>query len=217
MWREYTRETPARPGWAVVSAGAALILTTSLAWVLTNHGPPGATLGSSITPAYWPISFSLPADAKPLSQWDKLPLISDPGGVVGFVAYSWGGGGPEKSVRILMRYAVYDDHEGLNIDSSPLSEDFADAEEIAIGPMTGRTFVALTAAGSRFYSAFATTDEGLGIRIDMICPPGYRNAESLFRRICESVAFQNWYGPVDPYYYLDRIALDQIRPVLESD
>jgi hypothetical protein len=109
MWREYTRETPARRGWAIVFSAVALVLTTSLAWVLAGHGPSGASLSSEVLPANWPITFSLPADAKPLAKWNRLPLESDEAGNAGLVAYRWGPSDNSHATRILVAYQVYDD------------------------------------------------------------------------------------------------------------
>ncbi len=206
MWREYTRETPARPGWAIVSAGLALVLTTSLAWVLTTHGPAEA-VGRTESPSNWPISFSVPADAKPFTESNHRRLSSDETGNAGFVAYTWGTGDAANAARILIAYKVYDDESGLiDIGSEFFSEDAAEADVIEIGPLTGRLIVSHARTGSRIYSALASLDEGLAIRIDLISPPGTRNSEGLFRRICRSVSFKDWYlpRPTNPYFYLDR-------------
>lgn len=203
MWREYTRETPAKPGWAIASAGAALALTTGLAWVLAHQGVSASTLGGSVSPPFWPISLSLPPEAKPLTNWNNESLGSDPAGNAGVAAFSWDTPDSTHPTTIVLAYKVLiDDDDSRRISSRGFGDGFDEADEITVGPMSGRSFVAMTPAGSRVYSALAKLDEDLAVRIDMICPPGLRNSEGLFRRICRSVAFRDWYVSDDAQYWI---------------
>lgn len=206
MWREYTRETPAKPGWAIASAGAALALTTGLAWVLAQQGFSTTTLAGSISPPNWPISLSLPPGAKPLAKWNNEVIGSDPAGNSGVAAFSWDEAEADQSMAILLAYKVtIDDDESPGMRSRGLDTGFDDDREIVVGPLTGQLNLGMAPDGGRVYSAFARSDEGLALRIDLICPPGMRNSQGLFRRICRSVTFRNWYVSNDAHYWVDRL------------
>lgn len=206
MWREYTRETPAKPGWAIASAGAALALTTGLAWVLAQQGFSTTTLAASISPPYWPISLSLPPGAKQLAKWNDEELGADPAGNSGVAAFSWEEAEAEQPLTILLAYQVtIDDDESPGMRSRGLDSGFDDGREIDVGPLTGHLNLGMAPHGGRVYSAFARIDEGLALRMDLICPPGMRNSQGLFRRICRSVAFRDWYVPNDAHYWVDSL------------
>ncbi|HKQ46969.1 MAG TPA: hypothetical protein VJZ71_02740 [Phycisphaerae bacterium] len=206
MWREYTRETPAKPGWAIASAGAALALTTGLAWVLAHQGFSSTTLAEPVAPPYWPVSLSLPQGAKPLAKWNNEELGADPAGNAGVVAYSWDSPEIVQSTTLVLAYkVVVDDDDSPGLRSRSLDDGLDDDREIDVGPMSGRLDVRMAPDGGRLYSAFARTDEGLALRIDLICPPGLRNPQGLFRGICRSVAFRDWYVSRDAQDWMDRL------------
>lgn len=197
MWREYTRETPARPGWSVVSAGTALALSTSLAWVLTSRANSAAGLGQTESPVYWPISFSIPADAKPLPSWEGQPFEFDETGENGSIGFAWSTDRHDTKARLLIIYKLFKAGTRLDdIGARFLGGDFAESEPIEVGPMSGRMLTRVSIArGERLYSAVACTDDGLAFELILLAPPGVRNAEGLFRRICRSVTFKEWYLP----------------------
>ncbi len=197
MWREYTREIPARPGWSVVSAGTALALSTSLAWVLTSRANSAAGLGRTESPAYWPISFSVPSDAKTLPSWEGQSFDYDETGDNGSIGYAWPTERRDTKTRLLIIYKLVKAGSRLeDIGIQFLGEDLAESETVEVGPMSGRMLTRVSIArGERLYSAVACIDDGLAFELILLAPPGVRNAEGLFRRICRSVAFKDWYLP----------------------
>lgn len=72
MWREYTRETPPRRGWAVATSAIALLGTTALAWIVTDRV--NASLEFRL--ANWPIAFNSP-DGFKLTSVDNMSPIGE--------------------------------------------------------------------------------------------------------------------------------------------
>ena len=60
MWREYTREKPARRGWALVLASAVFVGSMALAWGLTTGRISTSRMGSAIDFEGWPFRFAMP-------------------------------------------------------------------------------------------------------------------------------------------------------------
>lgn len=117
MWREYTRETPARPGLAILAAALALIGTTALAWVVVQRANPRRVEA----PAYWPIRFTLPDryERTVIDYGESAIELID--GSVGAALYT--SGGPDETIGFIhVRYELL-----------PKSTNFNDAAEVLTG------------------------------------------------------------------------------------
>ena len=198
MWREYTRETPAKPGWAIASAGAALALTTGLAWVLAHQGVASSTLGSSLEPRYWPISFACPPALSRFANgiglvWERIPAA---------ISVCWPTSSPGQMTATPLRSYSCTKFAKMHSDLQDekfgfSSADFAEGEPIDMGGMEARMLAGYLPTHELLFSAVGLIEEGelgLVIRIQMTCPPETRGAERLFRG-CPAGQFRDWYLP----------------------
>src|SRR5262245_15458848 len=105
MWREYTREVPARPGLALLATSLALCGSLALAYSITNKSTNQDSQGTRRHLSQWPISFILPnsyVDVTLLnSPFDNLDGSSQ-------CAYFQNPSGGE---AVLVRYKLSDDEE----------------------------------------------------------------------------------------------------------
>jgi hypothetical protein len=88
MWREYTRETPARRGWPLAGGILALAGTTALAWMVTDRVTAPPPLVPVEPLPHWPIRFAVPAGfelgrSEASTRWDGVE--NGDGGIVLFI------------------------------------------------------------------------------------------------------------------------------------
>lgn len=74
MWTAYTRETPARPGWALATMAMALAATLALAQMqVSRHRLIDLSLGEPIIHPNWPVRYALPAAC----TWERVDSNQD--------------------------------------------------------------------------------------------------------------------------------------------
>lgn len=203
MWREYTRETPARPGLAIVMAAVALLGTTALAWMITQRVNPQTMRSLD----YWPIRFSLPErfilafkeHENILSEWidgsrDAAIFLTD--------------GRSELAAEVAVVYQIFGESDDLDdVAFELLDESVADATPIPMGPVEGRLIKLLTRDEIIRLIAVGMTPGGLAILVE------YRTAHysevdfARFQKICESIQFQDWSVPPPPWKAASRKGL----------
>ncbi len=181
MWREYTREKPARPGLAIGAAGLAFVGTLGLAALLANQKNAPWTLQSH---ADWPIEFELPAGFS-LASEDELEL-----GVGRRAVYKLDRGDLGRSIRI--RFELVSDSMHPHTALERLVEGkLNESSPIPFGGQEGR----FTVLGGdfpndpKFYGAVWHD----GVAVGITYRPGIFNETEMskFLRICESVYFKD--------------------------
>lgn len=199
MWREYTRETPARRGWALIFSALALAGTTALAWAVAERINNPLSSFREEAPPWWPIRFTLPVGFDRLSIEQSYRLDDAIDGEFGFASYGALRGRRRPSAFFDVQFRVVEPHlatdELLTLLEVP---DAAGAEPISIGPLDGMLFIDERAPRVMEALAVAYLPEGLVIRFSLSA----RRGDSLnlrdFKTICRSVQFTNWYLPRPP-------------------
>ncbi len=193
MWREYTRETPARRGLGVATAAMALIGTTALAWVVTQQSG-GMRLE---TLPNWPITFSVPEGFNRLSD----PLEESPqDGLSDRATFLLGH--PRSPDAILeINYEI------LQEDVATLEELMADrgmtksdeVSDIMLGTLAGKLFRKADARGrTATLVAVGRTPEGLVLGLWYTGSAHDPHGLTRLKRICESIQFRAWTVPRPP-------------------
>lgn len=142
MWREYTRETPARPGLAIIMAALALAGTTALAWVMTHRANPKKEVKLS----HWPISFNLPEGLELTyldNQGSQYPFLSD--GTRGQAIFR-AAGDLQSDTAIEVTYLLLEEGSTLDDACNTLIGDEGppEAESISFGGFDGVVIATLT-------------------------------------------------------------------------
>ncbi|MBI5762379.1 MAG: hypothetical protein HZA51_02510 [Planctomycetes bacterium] len=192
MWKEYTRETPARPGLGIVAAVIALAATTGLAQYFTTQRSRIAVAVERTALPRWPIAFSVPKGFRPVGTTSDWNVLRSDDGTEGGVVYFKGNLAiPE--MRLDIDYQVVP--AGLSMDrvyrrltQQPLD----DYDEIAVGPLKGICTSRKTEAGAAMLRAVARTDEGLAIMISLIAEEDSPRTRRVLEGVCESVEFKDW-------------------------
>lgn len=192
MWREFTKETPARPWWALIFSFLALAGTTALAQYMTqSHGRPKRTTFVVHQPG-WPISIRLPEGARRVPNQDVLsePVNSD--GTRGELTFRLAGQRPDRAdLRLSFQF-----------EGPPMSPEQAfhaltglpadDAEEMSVGPLSGRWAMGESEDGALVLAAVATSPEGLTLQIEMKTTAAGSRLRKEFEDICSSVEYKAW-------------------------
>jgi hypothetical protein len=192
MWREFTKETPARSGLAVIATAAALGCTTALAYFVTTSKAAPTAPQERQALVGWPIKFDLPVGFHRIANADSLQeqLFAD--GIRGSLTYV--------SVDRRQVKAVLEVH--YRVEDAPLATDkmfrtmtgfsLDDTKEIQIGPLSGLVGHREESDGRIVYSAVACLPEGLALQFEMqTANDGPRQVKE-FERICSSVEFKDW-------------------------
>ncbi|MEK6643410.1 MAG: hypothetical protein AABZ08_05830 [Planctomycetota bacterium] len=192
MWKEYTRETPARPGFAIMAAVLALAGTTGLAQYFTTQKSRIQIAGVRADLPGWPISFTVPKGFRPAattSNWDELDSAD---GIKGSIAF-------EKSSTFAREMWMQIEYRvvpaSMSIDRvyrRLTKEALGDGEEIEIGPLTGVSKTGLTEKGSVLLRALARTEEGLVVMVSLDAMEDSPRVRRVLTSVCESVQFKEW-------------------------
>lgn len=200
MWREYTRETPARPGLALIMAAVALVGTTALAWLVTQRINPQVVYAIN----YWPIRFSLPEQFRQNSL-EQVKIGSEWIEGNEDVALFNSGTTLDPTGYVVVRYKIFDSGADLNEASVDLlGEALVNSQPVNIGPIDGQIMETATPRGAIRLLAVGLTPEGLAISLEYLSTRFSAADFSRFQRICESVEFKDWYTPVPPWITASR-------------
>ncbi|HWL92352.1 MAG TPA: hypothetical protein VNT79_02365 [Phycisphaerae bacterium] len=180
MFRQYTRETPGRPLWALAAMVLAFAGTIGLAqWTVgVRRLAPRQALPD------WPIVFTLPDTF----HWIRAEGALIKGDRRSKLHAVYLGRHPDHGDCIL---AVHCDPEGGAADASELLGRGLRAivgleEVIQIGPLHG-SLITLTDDGERELQAEAVSPEGLRISLVLMGEASLNTMKSTMKRVCESV------------------------------
>lgn len=183
MWREYTREKPARPGLAIGAAGLAFVGTMCLASLLVNQKNAPLRMQSL---ADWPIEFGLP-NGFSLASESKLTH-----GDGRLAVYKLDRGDLGRSIRIQFEYVndLLPPHKALErLFGGRLHDN--EVDRIPFGREEGRFTVqgGFPPNDPKFFGALWRD----GVAVGITFKPGiYDDTEMYeFQRICESVDFKD--------------------------
>lgn len=193
MWREYTKETPARAGWGVVAMALALTGTTGLAYfVAVTKAAPGAVLPKRVSEPGWPISFALPGGFRLLRPDVGEESVSRDGMSGELHGLREGGrGGP---AIVAVRFKVQEDRATLSKAFAKWTgQEAEEGEAIKVGSLEGLAMVTSEPRGLVKYTAVAVLPEGLVIAIAIETTNASARARRQFEAVCESVQFKDWF------------------------
>jgi hypothetical protein len=192
MWREYTREVPARPFFAVIGSGLALAVVTGLAWVITDARtvPPVETVQSL---PEWPIAFTLPQSLSWRRSTGRLHGETSPDGMRGSAAYVGKSSG-QSDAALIVSFAVLP--EGTTGEEAMLrltGENPLNEEPIGMGPLTGTMFELRHGGGLTSMAAAACSDRGLAIAVEFVTLERDSHARLSFLEVCRSIRYKEWW------------------------
>jgi hypothetical protein len=174
----------------VILSGAALAVTTWLAWMVTVSKAEPA-LDVVLHPAGWPIHFSLPAALIPAETPDGFTcdLLAD--GSCGSVAFfpRTGGGEWELEVAFRVLEARVSAEAALYRLAGAGSES---ARVIPMGPMKGFLVEAPGAGAVRRLAVVGCTPEGLAVLVELRGAGIGLRQRRLVEAVCRSIRFAEW-------------------------
>lgn len=189
MWREYTRETPARPFLAPLGAGLALAAALGLAW-LVGTARAGPAVWGPQSPPHWPVEFTLPEGFTWVQQ-DRAESSVD--GMIGNLAYEGRSSDLVPSV-LGVSFAVLP--AGTAVDRAAvelLGLELADARPTRLGPLEGKTAEARSGAEVRILAAVAVSERGLAVAVQLVSPRLGSGERSAFQAVCRSIQYRKWW------------------------
>lgn len=192
MWREFTKETPARPWWALISSLLALAGTTALAQYMTQTRARPRTATFVVNQPGWPISVRLPEGTHQVPNQEILSETVNAEGTRGELTFKMAG---QRNERADLR--LY-----FQMEDPPLSQEQAfheltglpadDGEEIEVGQLSGLWAMGESQDGALVLTAVATSPEGLTLQIEMKTAVAGARLRKEFEEICSSVEYRAW-------------------------
>jgi hypothetical protein len=205
MWQEFSRETPARPGMAIVASALALAISTASAVTLVHKRERPINLPVDELLDGWPIAFSLPKDCDPFSSiheddlplsqlnFDGMPLYTAKSGSYGAMAYHYLES-PSEQALILISFRVLDDASSLQQAFSMLTGvDPASAEATKVGPFDGLSYLSSSILTDGRMMAVGWDPSGLAVLVECRCPNSGAANRRIFRSVCASVKPVEWW------------------------
>jgi hypothetical protein len=187
MWREYTREVPARPGLALVATLLCLIGTICLARVVVDRRQAPQKPVQIVRHSQWPVTFELPGRFEPVTNQGLR--FQDFSGLLDHVLVFTD---HKASELILVSYEIRDPGtsagELLEQDSGRASP----MEPIDMGIAEGRFLAKVEKEFGPVYLAAGCTPEGLAVFVQYVTSaPEFRAVQSL-RDACKTISWQPW-------------------------
>lgn len=192
MWKEYTRETPARPGFAIMAAVLALACTTGLAQYFTLQKTQTHVAGMRADLFGWPITFTVPKGFRPAAavlDWNELHSAD---GTEGSVLYDKG---TSRTPEMRMQIEYHVVPTGLSIDRvyrRLTKEALGERDEVDIGPLTGVLTTGRTEKGAILLRSLARSEEGLAVMLSLVAEEDSPRVRRVLTSVCESVQFKEW-------------------------
>ncbi|QDV91452.1 hypothetical protein RAS2_25510 [Phycisphaerae bacterium RAS2] len=196
MWREYTRESPARKGLALAASAAALAGTVAMAYALTNLRTSPLEATRRIHPPYWPISFELPESWVRRSLDVNFLEPETPDDLIGRIAFEDRRRGNEVVARATILFTLLEPGDTVEDFLDSLPDDATTASgAVQIGNWTGSSIRFDDPEAQGLRAAAAVSPEGLAIAV--ICEHAHATsaADRLVERIAGSVRPEPWFLP----------------------
>jgi len=193
MWKEVTREKPARRGWTVTTLALAFLGTVGLAKIMVDvRANDDEIISGRQSPADWPISFVLPAHHR-WRAWgapfDEVFAASSGGDVMSFLGRDPSG---DQGVLLITYKAMSPGTPLEEVAWEMFEEPVETSEEIEIGPMTGRMIVKFSRSDGAHVFAFGRSEEGLAIGVAFVASDLSGEEVRAVRSVCESIEFKAW-------------------------
>lgn len=181
MWKEYTRETPARPGWALSAMVVTFAATLALAqWTTSARRAPYLQ-----EPPGWPIAFRLPESLR----WNQAKGILKGGVSKDEKVLAFIGFGPEIG-RCILAVSCRSNVGPIGI-GELLGHGFRMLDgrnrKIRIGPLTGVLLMESHPEEGQILRAQAWSDDGLEIVIELHGVAARSELQKLMKELCDSV------------------------------
>lgn len=188
MWREFTREAPARRGWALAATGMAFAGTVCLAWVVMSSRQSASPAGHGQALPAWPIKFTLPSEYAWGSDPQMFVLESRADGRLGFATEYLGRSPRLGRSQLRVTYAELGAGTSLNEASHALiGRELEDPRTIGMGPATGRMDRRPMGNGRLVLEAVSCLDRGLGVAVSLECDARSNRSDRIFEEICASI------------------------------
>ncbi len=189
MWREFTREAPARRGWALAAAGIAFAGTVGLALVVMSSRQSASLGGHGQALPDWPIKFTLPSEY----TWGRDPqmfvLESPADGRLGFATMYLGRSPRLGTSRLRVTYGELGSGTTLKEATRALiGRELEDPRTIGMGPATGRMDRRPMGNGRLVLEAVSCLDRGLGVAVSLDCDARSGRSDRIFEEICASIS-----------------------------
>ena len=200
MWREYSRETPARPGLAVIMAAIALAGNTALAWVMTQRANPSRGVKLS----RWPISFSLPEGFELAAVDNSGRYFEYSDGTHGEAIFDLGGDAHPMGV-INVKYLLLDLGSTLDDACDELGPtELSEAESITFGEFKGLMIrgIASTSPPALVGICIGIHPCGLAVRFEQTLALEDVRRLGRFESMLFSLKMADWSAPRPPWVRL---------------
>lgn len=195
MWREYTRESPARKGLALAASAAALAGTVAMAYAMTHLRTSPLEATRRTHPPFWPISFELP-ESWVRRSLDVNFLEPEPADdLIGRIAFEERRRN-EVVARATILFTLLEPGDTVEDFIGSLPDDATMAAgDIRIGEWTGSPIRFDDPEAQGLRAAAAVSPDGLAVAI--ICEHAHATtaAGRLVERIAGSVRAEAWYLP----------------------
>jgi hypothetical protein len=193
MWREYTKETPARPWWGLICSALALAGTTALAqYVTKSKGGTVVSPSALISVGGWPVAFRLPEGFHRVSAadpWNDPVNAEGTSGEMAFRRTDRRRGSADLTIRFEWDEGPISPAEAFHTVTG-LSGD--DAEAIELGPLSGLWGFGDSSDGKLVWAAVGTSPDGLAVQIELKTGiPGSKQRKE-FEQICSSMQYKIW-------------------------
>ncbi|MBN2562559.1 MAG: hypothetical protein JXQ75_16665 [Phycisphaerae bacterium] len=190
MWKEFTRETPARRGLAIFVSSLAFAGTVGLAWYVTSTGWSLLPDGGVQSPANWPIVYTLPE----VYSWARAPQSRTvevlPDRSVGIETYISQHGGRELGM-LAITFEVR--REGTTpSEAAPrlVGSELADTRSIQMGPMIGEMAQMSLGDDGANLVAVGCLPTGLSVGVKYVSLRDRTEAVRAFEAVCASITLR---------------------------
>jgi hypothetical protein len=187
MWREYTREHPARPHLALWATIGLFAGTVGLAQYVASARAPAVLLRECTQyPESWPFAFTLP----PGYGWfpKEEGVVTSPDGMAGQAPYETA---VDHELTISFQLMA-PGTTAAEAAGEKLADVLVDSRPVYLGPVKGEMTAILTPAGSMFV-ATGCLPCGLAIRTTYVTSVPHQRAAREFEAFCRSITFKDWW------------------------
>jgi hypothetical protein len=193
MWREYTKETPARPWLGLICSALALAGTTALAqYVTKSKGGTVAAPSVLVNVGGWPMAFRLPEGFHRMSTedpWNDPVNAEGTSGAMAFQRTDRRRGSADLKVRFEWDEGAITPAEAFHAMTGLPGDD---AESIELGPLSGLWEFGESNDGKFVLAAVGTSPDGLVVQVELTTRIPGSKLRKEFEQICSSIQYKIW-------------------------
>jgi hypothetical protein len=193
MWREFTRERPARPYLAWGCSALALVTAVGSAWLVVRSRAQPTTEGLQSLP-HWPIAFTLPGGLTWSPDEGARTNGMSADGMSGSMLYVGRSAGWGPSVMIVGFQVFPEGTTPEQVLKDLTGRAPGDAQRIRMGPMKGVMLELPAEQGKAVRLVGAgCTERGLAVVVQHVTPAPNPQARRIFRAVCRSIEYKAWW------------------------